>query len=176
MSRDKNSTRRSFLKNGALLAAPLAAAAPSAVLGDDGLKARLARLENEAAIRDLHQNWLRGINTGAQGAVTPLAALEGALAHTIRSITTDHAGKPDAIEIAPGGQSATGRFHYVVELERNIPQDCTLARMAHAQGGGFVRWTDRCVLHVEYVKASATWTIAKAELAPGLGPLLSLLA
>ena len=165
MSRDTNSTRRSFLKSGALLAAPLAAAAPAAVLGDNGLKARLARLEDEVTIRALHQNWLRGINTGADEATTLLAVPESALNHTVRSIAVDHAGKPDAIVIAPGGQNGTGRFHCAVELETAIPQDCTLAQMAYAQGGGFVRWIDRRVLHVEYVKCSGAWAIAKVEFA-----------
>ena len=165
MSRDPNSTRRSFLKNGALLAAPLAAAAPSAVLGDNGLKARLARLEDEAAIRDLHQSWLRGINTGKDAAKLPIASPQGALSHAVRTIAADHAGKPDAIEIAANGQSATGRYHYAVELQSNIPQDCTLGQMAHAQGNGFVRWTERRVLHVDSVKTSGAWTIAKVEFA-----------
>lgn len=165
MSRDPNSTRRSFLKNGALLAAPLAAAAPSAVLGDDGLKARLARLEDEAAIRDLHQSWLRGVNTGSHAAIAPIASTQGVLSHAVRSIAADHAGKPDAIEIAPGGQSATGRYHYAVELQSNIPQDCTLGQMAHAQGNGFLRWTERRVLTVDYVKTAGAWTVANVEFA-----------
>ena len=33
------------------------------------------------------------------------------------------------------------------------------------QGGGFVRWTERRVLKVEYVKAGGAWTIAKVEFA-----------
>jgi hypothetical protein len=52
-----------------------------------------------------------------------------------------------------------------VEIETTIAQDCTLARMAHAQGGGFVRRTERRVLIVEYVKAAGAWAIAKVEFA-----------
>jgi len=167
MTTNTTSTRRSFLKRGALLAAPLAAAVPAAVMADDGLTARLARLEDEAAIRELHQDWLRQINTGAGDAATPLVAdPEGAaLDQTVRSIAADHAGQPDAIEVAADGKSAAGRFPCAVEIETTIGQDCTLARMAHAQGGGFVRRTERRVLKVEYVKTSGAWAIAKVELA-----------
>ncbi|MGC2506997.1 MAG: hypothetical protein WA369_10075, partial [Candidatus Acidiferrales bacterium] len=74
MSKEPDSTRRSFLKGGALLAAPLAAAMPAAMVADDGTKARLAKLENEAAIRALHQAWLRSIDTGARDEVASLFA------------------------------------------------------------------------------------------------------
>ncbi len=63
MTTDTVSTRRSFLKGGAVAAAPLAVAAGGAAMAEDGRKARLARLEDEAAIRELHQAWLRRINT-----------------------------------------------------------------------------------------------------------------
>lgn len=167
MTAKSDSTRRSFLKRGALLAAPLAAAAPGAILADGGLKARLARLENEAAIRELHQSWLRRINAGSADAATPLMAdFEGiARDEIVRSISADHAGAPDVIEVAANGKSAAGRFRCVVEIETAIVQDCTLAQMAHAQGGGFVRRTERRVLNVEYVKASGAWAIAKARFA-----------
>ena len=170
---DTTSTRRSFLKRGALLAAPLAAvAAPAAIMADDELKARLARLENEAAIRELHQAWLRRINTRktdhrsarrcarcsriakAPHSTNPCAAS--------RRFTP---GEPDTIEVAADGKSAAGRFHCAVEIETTIAQDCTLAQMAHAQGSGFVRRTERRVLKVEYVKASGAWAIAKVEFA-----------
>ncbi len=167
MTRDTDSTRRSFLKSGALLAAPLAAAVPAALVVDDGLRARLARLEDQAAIRELHQAWLRRINTRAGDAAVPLFAnAEGAKSdQAVRSMAADHAGEPDAIEVAADGKSAIGRFQCAVEIENAIAQDCTLARMAHAQGGGFVRRTERGVLKVEYVKAGGAWAIAKAEFA-----------
>jgi hypothetical protein len=170
MTKDTASTRRSFLKSGALLAAPLAAvAAPAVVMADNELKARLARLENEAAIRELNQSWLRRINTGAGDAAAPLfSGPEGTASFNqgVRSIAADHAGEPDAIELAADARSAAGRFHCVVEIEAAIAQDCTPAQMARAQGGGFVCRTERRVLKVEYVKASGAWAIAKVEFAP----------
>ena len=157
MTTDTTSTRRSFLKGGALLAVPLV---PAAVMADDGLKARLARLEDEAAIRELHQTWLRWTNTRADAATSLFADPEGtafALDQGVRRIAADHAGQPDAIEVAADGKSAAGRFHCAVEIETAIAQDCTLAQMAHAQDGGFVRRTERRVLKVEYVKACGAW-------------------
>jgi hypothetical protein len=163
---DKSPTRRSFLKGGAVLAAPLAVALPAAVMADEGLKARLMRLEDEAAIRELHQNWLRRINTGARDAAELFAKAEGAASQqSVRSIAADHSGQPDAIEVAADGKSASGRFHCAVESETAIPQDGTLAQMAHAQGSGFVRQTERRVLKVEYVKTSGAWVIAKVGFA-----------
>ena len=152
---DTVSTRRALLKGGALLAAPLAAGAATAAIADDGHRARLARLEDEAAIRDLHQAWLRRINTGVAG--------HAALDKAIRSLATNHAGESDAIEVAADGQTAAGRFHYTVEIETEIPKDSTLAQMAHAQGGGLIRHTERRVLRVAYVKASGVWAMGKVE-------------
>jgi hypothetical protein len=174
MSKETSSTRRSFLKSGAVLAAPLAVTLPAAVMVDDGLKARLARLEDEAAIRELHQTWLRGINTRADnvtGAGDATASLyanpeAAAFGQAVRGIAADHSGQPDAIELAADATSAAGRFRCVVEIGTAIARDSTLAQMAHAQGGGFVRRTERRVLNVEYVKASGAWTIAKVEFAP----------
>jgi len=169
VTKDTASTRRSFLKSSAVLAAPLAAAvAPTVVMVDDGLKARLARLENEAAIGELHQTWLRRINTGARDAAASLFAdpKGAAFDQAVRSIAADHTGEPDAVDVAPDGSSAAGRFPCAVEIETAIAQDCTLAQMAHAQGGGFVRRTERRVLKVDYVKTSGAWAIAKVEFAP----------
>lgn len=167
MTTDTTSTRRCFLKGGALLAVPLAAAVPAAVMADDGLKARLARLQDESAIRELHQTWLRRINTGAGDPATRLLVdPEGVtFDQAVRSIASDHAGQPDVIEVAAHGKSATGRFQCAVEIETTFAQDCTLARMAHAQGCGFVCRTERRVLNIEYVKASGAWAIAKVEFA-----------
>jgi hypothetical protein len=155
------STRRSFLKGSAILAAPLAAAVPVAALGDDALKARLARLEDEAAIRALHQAWLRLINTGAADPDSVLLAGSVTLDAAVRRVTPDHNGEPDDFVIAADGNSAVGRFHCAVETVTLIAKDCTFAQMAHLQGGGFVHREERRVLEVDYVKLKNTWAIAK---------------
>ncbi len=162
------STRRSFLKGGALAATPLAVAVPVAAVADEARKARLARLEDETAIRALHQAWLRRVNTGAHEEAAQLFAdpRRARFDKAVRAIAADHQDEPDAIDVAADGVHATGRFPSTVEIETAIAQDCTLAQMAHAQGGGLVRRTERRVLKAEYVKAGGAWAIAKVDLAP----------
>ncbi len=161
MTRDITPTRRKFLKGGALLAAPIAMASVSAVaLADDGLKARglmarVKRLEDEAAIRELHRSWLRQVNTGDREALVDSA---------VRRITADHAGAPDKIEIAADGRSAVGYFDCAVDLETPLARDCTLAQMAHAQGYGTLRRTERRMLTIDYTKSNGSWKIGKCAL------------
>jgi len=153
MTKDITPTRRRFLKGGALLAAPVAIASVSAVaLADDGLKARVRRLEDEAAIRELHQSWLRQVNTGDRDALLDSA---------VRRITADHTGAPDKIEIAADGRSAVGCFDHAVDVETPLANDCTLAQMAHAQGYGTICRTERRMLTIDYTKSSGCWKIGK---------------
>ncbi len=153
MTKDITPTRRRFLKGGALLAAPVAIASVSAfALADDGLKVRVRRLEDEAAIRELHQSWLRQVNTGDR---------EGLLDIAVRRITADHAGTPEKIEIAADGRSAVGYFDCAVDVETPLAKDCTLAQMAHAQGYGTLRRTERRMLTIDYTKSSGCWKIGK---------------
>ncbi len=164
MSPKNSATRRSFLKKGALLAVPLAAAAaPAAIAADDSLKSRLARLEDEAAIRNLHHSWLKQASTGT--GTSSSVRSKGATDETVRNIAADHAAPADAIEIAPDRKTASGRFHCVVEVETSIAPDSTLAQMAHAQGSGFVRRTERRLLRVAYAKSAGAWSVASAEFA-----------
>jgi hypothetical protein len=157
MSKQSIATRRMFLKCGTLLAGPIAAASVPALAlakerSDDGLKARVMRLENEAAIRELHRSWLRRINAGGG------MALSGA---SVRRVTADHADVADRIEIAEDGHSATGRFDCAVEVQSMLPDDFTLGQMAHAQGSGTLRTTERRVLTVEYLKVAGAWTMGR---------------
>ena len=150
------STRRMFLKGGALLAGPLAATSAALALAEgrpgDGLNARVKQLEDEAAIRELQQSWLRQINSGGSMALSDAS---------VRRVTADYLGAADRIEIAEDGQTATGRFDCAVDLETMLPDDSTLGQMAHAQGSGMVRTSERRMLTVEYLKVAGAWTIHK---------------
>lgn len=157
MSKHASSTRRMFLKCGALMAGPLAAVSVPALAltkerPEDGLEARVMRLEDEAAIRELHRSWLRQVNAGGG------MALNGA---SVRRVSADHAGVADRIDLAEDGQRATGRFDCVVEVQRRLPDDFTLGQMAHAQGSGTLRTTERRVLTVEYLKVAGAWTMQR---------------
>ena len=157
MTRNTTSTRRSFLKGGALLAAPIAAASVSAIaLADGRLQERVTRLEDEAAIRAVHHGWLRRVNAGEHDAQ---------LGAAVRRIIADHAGAADRIEMAADHHSAVGYFDHAVEFELPLPKDSTLAQMAHAQGHGALRRTERRLLTVGYTKVGGSWQIAQVTLA-----------
>ena len=158
MSKDDTATRRSFLKTGAFLAAPLAAGVPAVALAADGTRARLKRLEDEAAIREVHREWLRRVNAGERGDVP--------LDETIKSVAIDHKGGVDKIDIASDGIHATGHYASVAEIETPLTSECTISQMLAAQGHGTISRTEPGVLTVDYVKSGSSWMIAKAEFGP----------
>jgi len=151
MSGKSISTRRGFLKGGALVAAPLAMA-PAAALADDGRQ----RLEDEAAIRRLQQDFLRQVNLAGGH-----ARLDGA----VRAIAADHAGEGERITLSADGRRATARLASLVEIETELAKDSTLAQMAHAQGNGAVRSTERRTLTIHCARTRDGWVIREAALA-----------
>jgi len=167
MKSKTTASRRSFLKGGALVAAPLTAAGAVGVIAHSEHAAQLVRLKDEAAIRDLHQAWLRRVNTGepAQAALL-FADPKAGLHKSITRVAADHAGAPDAISLAPDGMSASGLYHCAVETETPRPLDCTLAQMAQAQGEGMLRHSERRVLKARYVRADEGWAIDTLRFEP----------
>jgi hypothetical protein len=168
MSQDTIPTRRSFLKGGAIIAAPLAVAvAPAAALAADESRRRLAQLEDEKAIQALHQGLVRHINSGAHDAAASLFAepASASLDAALCAVASDHAGAPDSIAFSADGLRATGLYAALVETVRMIPADSTLAQMAHAQGEGYVRESGRHIVRADYVKTQAGWAIARVDFA-----------
>lgn len=167
MSEDSKSTRRSFLKGGAIVAAPLAAIGTPAVAalagGDE--RDRLARLEDEKAIRDLHLAWRKQVNSGNYAAAAKLYADDRcscALAG-IASIAAEPSA--DKLEFARDGRRASATYSAQVEVEIAIAPDHTLAQMLHAQGEGMIRTTEQRTLKADYVRASeGGWAIAWLDL------------
>lgn len=167
MSEDSTSTRRSFLKGGAMIAAPLAVVgAPAAALAADGRAERLARLEAEQAIRALHQGWLRQINSGNFAAAAQLYANDQcacALAG-VCAVVPDQAGAEDALDFAGDGRRASATYALTVESETMIPADNTLAQMLHVQGEAMIRTSERRTLRADYVRTrEGGWAIAKLD-------------
>lgn len=168
MEQDSNSTRRSFLKGGVIIAAPLiTVGAPAAAMAADDTRERLARLEDEAAIRALHQGLLRRLNSSPPGAAASLFAepSKARIDESLQAVAADHAGEADSIEIAADGKNASGRFACLVETHTMIPPTNTLAQMAHAQGEGYVSEKQRRVLTTDYVKTPNGWAIATLDFA-----------
>jgi hypothetical protein len=149
-------TRRGFLKGSAMVAGPLAAMAPAAAIADDGLRARAARLEDEAAIHRLQQDFLRQVS---------LAGSHEKLDGAVRAITADHTGATEEIAISADGRQATARLASLVEIETELAKDNTLAQMAHIQGSGSIRRTERRVLTTRYTRTRDGWTMDEAALA-----------
>ena len=148
MSENSISTdRRSFLKTGAIAAAPLAALAPAAALADDGSKARLARLEDERAIESLHRAFLRQ---------------PSALARDVRAVRQDHEA---GIEFAEDGRSASLRCQCCVERDADFTGESTVERMARFQGHGSHRHSEERVLVADYVKGKDGWSIERIAFA-----------
>ncbi|MCW2413067.1 MULTISPECIES: hypothetical protein [unclassified Sphingobium] len=152
MTTDTTSSRRSFLKSGAFIAMPLISV-PTAALADEGAAMRLAQLEDEAAVRTVHERWLRD-NAGG------VTHLDGASA-----VTPDHGGDPLAIEIAGDGRSAIARQPCIVETASVLEADCTFAQMALAQGNSCMRNIERRVLITNLAKSDDGWVVTKAQLA-----------
>lgn len=166
MSENSRSTRRAFLKGGALAAAPLAAAGAVAVAANGEHEAKIARLQAEAALRDLHQAWLRRVNTGAEAADLFADSRRARLQETLTRVEADHAAAPDEVRLAADGLHASGRYACVVETGTLLAPDCTLAQMRHAQGEGQLRQSERRLLKADYVKTEAGWAIAKLRFEP----------
>ena len=165
MSENRLSTdRRSFLKTGSLVAAPLAMAAPAAALADDGSRARLTRLEDERAVEALQRQFLRYLNGGEDcgGFVASSDAVD--LGEGLRSIAEDLGHEP-TLELAEDGLSATARRACRVEREVAFTGDSTLERMLRFDGHGHHLHEDRAVLAMEFAKGRDGWKIARARLA-----------
>jgi hypothetical protein len=166
MSEKTQSTRRAFLKGGAIAAAPLAAVGAAAVAMKSEHEAALERLQAEAAVRDLHRAWLRRVNTGAETADLFADPRRARLKETVSRVEADHGGATDEIHVAGDGLGATARYACMVETGVELAPDCTLAQMRHAQGEGILRQRERRLLKADYVKTDGRWMIARLRFEP----------
>jgi hypothetical protein len=160
----KGSTdRRSFLKSGALVAAPLAVAAPVAALAADDSRAKLARLEDERAIEALHRRFLRHVN-GAGDASQTMTSGALDLGEGLRSVAEDM-HQDVTLELSDDSLSATARCTCLVEREIAFTGDTTVERMARFQGQGSHRHTERRVLATHFAKSQDGWRVVGARFA-----------
>ena len=156
--------RRSFLKAGAVVAAPLAAVAPVAALAGDGSAAKLARLEDERAIEALHRAFLRSLSSANDCGefVSRTGSLD--LGDGLTALSEDLRHEP-VFQLAADGRSATARCTCQVEREVAFTGDTTLERMARFQDQGSHRYRVEQVLATDFVKDKDGWKIATARLA-----------
>lgn len=156
--------RRSFLKTGSLVAAPLVMAAPVAALAADDSRARLARLEDERAIEALQRKFLRHLN--GTGDCSEFIASSDAvdLGEGLRAIAEDM-GHDATLELSEDGLTARARCACRVERENEFTGDSTIEQMTRFQGQGSHRHEERRTLATEFVKDKDGWRIARARLA-----------
>lgn len=168
MSTTTDTTRRSFLKAGALVAAPAAAIGiPVAAVAEDGSKAALARLQDERAIEALNRDFLRAFNRGGAESTAQLFASRKApaIAKGISKLSLDMAEAPRSFAIADDGVSATARFECTVEVAEELEGSATIVQMARMQGNAVAIQTRRKTLAAAYAKRGDAWQITSIELA-----------
>ena len=167
MSKMTDTTRRSFLKSGALVAVPAAAVAiPAAALAEDGSKAALARLQDERAIEALNRDFLRAFNQGGSKGAASLFA-DGkppALGRDVTRLSMDASETPKSFAIAEDGASATARYDCIVETAHALDGNHAYEQMARLQGNAAAVQTSRKVLSARYAKHNEGWTISKLDL------------
>lgn len=166
MSNDMHTTRRSFLKSGALVATPIAAVAvPAAVFAEDGSKARLARLEDERAIEALNRDFLRRFNKGGAAQTAELFARGDApeLPGAITRLTIVDDDAPGELELADDGATASHRFACMAETESVLEGNETIVQMARFQGNYAVRTEKSRMLSAKYVRLPNGWAIEKID-------------
>ncbi len=167
MSKTTDTTRRSFLKAGALVAAPAAAIGiPAAAMAEDGSKAALARLQDERAIEALNRDFLRAFNRGgAKGTAKLFADRKApAIAKGVSKLSLDFAEAPQSFAIAEDGSNATACFDCTFELAEELEGSETIVQMARMQGNSASVQTVRKTLSASYAKAGDAWEITSIEL------------
>ena len=161
---ETTTSRRSFLKTGVIVAAPLAVAAPGAAFADDGSRSKLARLEDERNVEALHRKFLRHLNGAADCGEFIASSAAVDVGEGLRAISEDMTHETELV-LAEDGLTANARCRCRVEREIEFTGDTTVERMARFQGQGSHRHEEQRVLATEFVKDKTGWRIASARLA-----------
>jgi len=180
------SGRRSFIwKTGAALSAGLAAAVPGMAgtnNNEQDLKLRLARLEDEHAIRELHRTYENYLDSGRYEDVTELfrdnaevifnggsyrgknsgisrlycdhfsAGMTGRKIESAPGFHNDAEPQQDVIELSGDGKSARARFTYSIQVGTPMQDDSVLVQMARLHGEGIRKWWEGGLYEINYRK------------------------
>ena len=187
------SSRRSFIwQTGAAVTAGLAAA----VLGmakttDDAqdLKQRLARVQDENAIRDLQRSYETLLDSARYDEVAGLFTTDAEVlfngaryrGKAIGQLYSDHFRtnrigrkltpasaidtKADVIEVSGDGRTARASFSYCIQTGEPLPGESVLVQMARLHGEGIRQWREEGVYELIYVKEHSVggWKIARLK-------------
>lgn len=166
MSKTIDTSRRNFLKAGALVAAPVAAVSiPAAALADDGSRAALARLQDERAIERLTSDFLRRFNaSGAKGTGKLFTNGDApALGEAVRKLAREDGASE--LAIAEDGSSATARIACKVDLAEQLEGSETIVQMARLQGNAARIRSTRKTLMAQFSRRAEGWLISDLRLA-----------
>lgn len=167
MSKDVTTSRRSFLKSGAIAAVPLvvAAAPAAAALADDGSKARLLRMEDERAIEALNRAFQRQFNAGRVSGDLFASGKTPKFAKGMTGLRLDAAAEPEQFTISDDGARASARIACTAEFQSELEGEGTFLDMARLQGNGPVRLSEARAFVGNYVMTENGWAIERIELA-----------
>lgn len=149
---NKTTSRRAFLKTGALAAVPVAAGLPAAALAVDDSSAALARLQDERAIEALTRDVLRRFNRGEASEL---------FTGDIARIALDADAEP---VLAVEADAATARFACLVDTAHALEGQGTLVQMARLQGNAGTTATTGKTLLARYTRQNGEWAIAALDL------------
>lgn len=165
MSKATDTSRRNFLKVSALVATPAAAMGlPVAALADDGSKAALARMQDERAIEELAQDFLRAFNaSGAKGTSKLFANGKApALGEAVSKLAREDSASD--LAIAEDGASATARIACKVDLAEQLEGSETIVQMARLQGNAASIHSASKTLVAQFAKRGDGWVISEVAL------------
>jgi hypothetical protein len=180
-----NSRRSFFLKLGAGVSTALASTAvmAGAASGDaDDSAVRVALLEEEKALRKLHQAFERAMDKGLYDGVIEMFADDarvifngGVFEHRTQGVSRLYRGRfrsgktgkrmepapgfeldadqqQDSVEVSADRLSAKAAFPYSIQVGRPIETETSLAGMARLHGEGVQTWWEGGMYHVSYRK------------------------
>lgn len=166
MSKTTQTSRRTFLKAGALVAAPAAAVGiPVAALAEDGSKAALARLQDERAIEGLNREFLRAFNHGGAESTARLFADGRAPDLSAQISRLSLADEAAQFSLDSNGATATASFACTVETAEDFEGSDTLVQMARLQGNAADVVTSRKQLSARYAKRADGWLLTEVAIA-----------
>jgi SnoaL-like domain len=136
------------------------------------------------ALRALHREYLRRLNTGALDQLSDLFSSSACVwfnggifegrERGIRRLFVEHFGKrlrpepahlslldrphaEDFIEVASDGAFARARFHCLVQVQSTLQSTLTLIEMARQQGHGAVQWWEMGCFDNTYARSDEGW-------------------
>jgi len=158
--------RRSFLKTGALVAAPFAVVAPAAAMATADNAARLARLEDERAVERIARQFLRRFNSyGAESCGEFLAKSDAIRIDANICAINEDTERDSQMEFSDNGNQVLFGCSAKVEFRTDFNGQSTMEKMARFQGHTSISATERRELRAGLAHRDGGWIITHLTLA-----------